>query len=153
VRILRSGSRSENLVDLPLKGPPDGHPAQPEKVVLVDLRDVGQRPAFVLPPFHDTVAVARVGSRHWPAELAVVAGPTFRVAEDVPRLVDADHLANVAAEVGVMPPSQLTIGAPDGGRIGVGLDTQNGVQGRQWKILQSAGFRGDDGGENLRRAW
>jgi hypothetical protein len=65
----------------------------------------------------------------------------LRVAEDVTGLVDADHLANVAAEVRMMPPSELAIGASDRRGIGFGIDAQNGVQGRQWTVLRSAGLR------------
>jgi hypothetical protein len=60
-----------------------------------------------------------------------VFGPTVRVAEDVPGLVDADHLADIATEVGMMPPSKRTIRASDHGRIRLLVDTKNFVQRRQ----------------------
>jgi hypothetical protein len=101
------------------------------------------------------VAVVRLASRNRSSELAVVASPAFRVAEDVPGLVDADHLGDVATEVRMMLPCELAISAADRCDVGFGIDTQNGVQGRQWTILQSAGLRSSDGVEksSAHRTW
>ena len=59
------------------------------------------------------------GLRDWPPDLPIVVGSSFGVADDVPRIVDAGHVAGVAAEVRMMPPSERTIGVPDRGRVGI----------------------------------
>jgi hypothetical protein len=51
----------------------------------------------------------------------------------------------------MVPPSEIPIGASDRGRVGFGLDAQNGVQGRQWTILRSQGFDSSDGVEKSAR--
>ena len=143
--LLRRGSFCEQLGDLPPKGPPDGHPAQPMKVILVDLGDIGQRPTLIVPEAHDSVALDGVGSADRSAELPVVAGASLRVAHDVPCIVDAGHVAGIAAEVRMMTPSERTIGASDRGRIGFWIDAQNGIQGRHWAVVRGCGRAGRAG--------
>jgi len=83
------------------------------------------------------MAVARTRFGDRPQELTVVAGTAFGVAEDVPRLVDAHHPAEIAAEVGMVLSSQRTVGVPDGLYVRPRIDAQDPVQGGHRTTLGS----------------
>src|SRR5690349_5282660 len=120
-----------------MKPSADGHPAQPQQIVVVDLGDLRQRPALVLPPVHDRVAV--IASLSWDraSKLPVVAGASFRIPQRVPGIVDDDHLPGIAAEVRMMSPGECAIGPSDRRCIGIRVDTENGIQGRQSKTRRT----------------
>jgi hypothetical protein len=78
------------------------------------------------------------------------------VAQDVPRFVDPDHLADVATEVRMMTPSEVPIGTTDRGAIGIRIDVENGVQAGHETILpitgsKSTGRVGNPGGNRLQQ--
>lgn len=131
-RRLDRGPRGKGLVDLRRQWPADGRPAEPFQVVRIVLREVRDGPSFVSSEVEaalggavsrthaPTGGATRRGCRRPPVGRAsaigfppialpgirrarrVVGGPSRRVGEDRPRIVDRLHRRHAAAGVGVV---------------------------------------------------